>query len=263
MGKEYSSSFKRSIPGLRFLVSRVAPRVLYETKLHPEVNKQIKETKKFLRKNPRWNLIVIQNHFTENDALYGGYIASRIDPFKRRHAFGPTAAVHSEKKKGKKGSKKVILNEVIRRCGVELFPVVQSYQRNNPEKYGFTGEEVVKKDKYFVRGLGRLKKSKKRLTCIIMPEGHRSDDGKLGKGERGIETIVRKLSPARIISLGVSSPEEVERDGLNFRKRFDLDVGDIVDCNIGEKVNVDDLMRNLAKAVPPEMRGEYGEESNS
>lgn len=251
MSKEYS-------PSLRFVISRIAPRLLYKTKLTPEVNKQIKETKKFFKKNPKWNLIVAQDHLSEDDALFGGYIASRIDPKNSRYTFAPIGAFHIKRKEGEKKSKKVLMSEIVERCGVETIPVVQSYQLDNPE-YCFTREDAFEKGKFFVRRMKSLIESKKPLTCIIMPEGHRSDDGNLGKAEKGIETIAKNLRPVRIISLGISSPDNLNRDKLNFGKRINLDVGEIIDCDLGEKVDVDDIMRNIAKAVPPEMRGQYGE----
>jgi hypothetical protein len=259
MGKEYSSSFKRSIPGLRFLVARVLPRTLYKTKLAPGFNKKIKETKKFLKNNPDYNLLVAQNHLTPDDALFGGYVASRLGSKRSRYAFGPTSAFHSEIVEGKKKNKENIMNDIVRRCGVETIPVVQNYQLDDFEKYGFTQMDAIKKNRYFMKRVKELGESEKKLTGIIMPEGHRSEDGSLGKAEKGIEYVVKQTRPLLIVTLGVSSPEELERDHTNFGKRIDLGLGEIIDCGVNDKLDVDTFMRNLATALPPRMRGKYGE----
>lgn len=249
---------KERIPGLKFVVTRVIPRLGYRLNLDPSVNKVIKETKKFLKKNPDWSLLIGQNHLTEDDPLFGGYISSRMDPRNSRYAFAPTSALHSEKVEGKKRSKKGLMNDVVQKCGVETIPVVQSYQIDNPD-YNFTKKDANKRNIYFARRMRDLSKSEKPLCCVLMPEGHRSDDGILGKAEKGIEHIVKNMRPVRIIPLAISSPDKLDRDKMNFGKRINLSIGDIIDCGVSEEIDVNNFMRNLARALPPKMRGEYGE----
>jgi len=244
---------------LKFIIASIVPRLLYRTKLEKGVNQKIRYAKRELKNNPNLNWMVEQNHYRIDDPLFSGYVARRIDPRGTRHVFALVSASHTVETENNKKNEKVGMNKLAQKCGVETLPVIQAYQRGNLD-YGYTNEQVVKNYRSMMERIRELKKTEKSLGCIIAPEGHRSEDGILGKGESGVVNIAKNLRPIMVIPVATYSDEKLERDKINFGKRINLDIGDIKIYDENSKnMNIDEFMKDLAVALPLKMRGQYSE----
>jgi 1-acyl-sn-glycerol-3-phosphate acyltransferase len=140
-------------------------------------------------------------------------------------------------------------------CGIETLRVIQTYQVNNPE-YGYTEEQA--KETYW-KALHRLKELRTAnipTGVIISPEGHRSDDGQLKKGETGIVAAGRLLAPVIYVPMAIVYEGEYGREKMNFGKKVEIKIGEVTiqeDAKTYPTVEV--LMRKLAASLPLEMRG--------
>lgn len=139
----------------------------------------------------------------------------------------------------------------------DLIKLVQAYMVGDP-KYGYTAEGAQRTYQPFFR---RLKKATN-ATLMISPEGHRSPDGKLQKGEEGIELMTRLLYPVICLPIGIRyEGDDFERSELNIGKKVDLTVAQpIYKEDASTKVTLDDLMIRLASILPPHMRGVWERE---
>jgi 1-acyl-sn-glycerol-3-phosphate acyltransferase len=151
------------------------------------------------------------------------------------------------------------MNRLAQKCGVETIPVIQAHERNNPD-YNYTQKQIIDNYRSLIQRVNDLTSSTPSLGCIIAPEGHRSEDGILKKGESGVINIAKKLQPVMVIPVVTYSDQELERDKVNFGKRINLNIGNIkiYDEN-SEEMNIDGFMKDLAMAMPPKIRGQYGE----
>ena len=107
----------------------------------------------------------------------------------------------------------------------------------------------------------------------IMPEGTRSGDGKLGRGNPGIAVIALK-SGCSIVPMAFWGVEKAKANVRRFRRTdFHFRVGDSFDLEPPSSRNqlpkglkredrqrmADDVMRHIANLLPDEYRGKYSE----
>ena len=242
----------------REFVSGFLPEMAYRLNISKEDRFRIDTTREMLDKNPHLNFILYFNHISYNDPLLAGYIVQQIDPKHTRYLISPASFSNTDPRNPNSLGSRLALEEA-ERCGVEVVRVIQAYQVDNP-KYGYTGEQAMATYRIWIKRLNQLRSSGTPTGCIISPEGHRSDNGALGPGEAGITTIGRFLAPVVYIPVGISYFDDYGRSDLNLGKRINLSIGNIIfQENPKEHPGLDDIMSNLAEALPPDMRGQWSE----
>lgn len=225
----------------------------YKLAITDESKSRIDYVKEMIKDRSDLNFLVYFNHICFADPLFAGYVAAKIDPENSRHLIAPISYSHTEKKLKNVGT--LAMKTVAEASGLEIRRVIQSYQIDNP-KYGYTKQEALNVNKSFFDRLKDLSKTDKPVGCIICPEGHRSDNGQLMRGEEGITLINRILQPVVGISVGISFDGEYSRNGVNVGKKLNITVGEIfVSEKKDKRVDLDFLMSGLAESLPPEMRG--------
>lgn len=253
MNKEYS-------PFLRTVMPYVGRYVLYpRTHFIGETKTIIKDSKKFLENHPDVSLMLYGNHIAIDDPFWEGYFSYKLDPGRARDVFALVSASHTETKEGEKESEEAKMNKLPNKCGVKTIPVVQTYQVNN-EEYGFTQGDAYKYGRNLINQVKEMRgEDNKALTAIIKIEGTRSKDGILGRGEKGTEHIIEMIKPVLIMPVGIIPRETLSREDKNYWRRFDINVGEPVYYDGGDRSvkDTDNLMNNLALVLPPEMRGQY------
>lgn len=236
--------FKRNI------VAGILPNVLYRTEIGKETDAKIEALNDLMIREPKLSYVIYFNHLSYNDPLFAAYISHRIDPKGSRHLLVPVSYSHSDSENSR-SKKYIALLELARQCGVENQRIVQSYQVDNPH-YGYTRELAQSTYKAWIKRLDQLAKAEISVASYISPEGHRSDDGKLGPWEEGgLNILSRHLKRVAFIPLALDYPEPFSRDSLNFGSRISLSLGHIFiqetprDLPGGEY-----LMKNLAAELP-------------
>lgn len=233
------------------------PRLLYRLELNPESKKKIADLRVRLAKNPEMALVVYFNHFAFDDPLWMAHLINRVDPGQRRHIVAPASFSHIDP--GREGSEVFRkIHREARRCGIETIPIIQAYQVDNPD-FGYTEQQAYASYKKLLRRLKELKESGVSLAVIVSPEGHRSETGVIGEAEEGIVHMLRLLSPAICVPVGiVVQDENPQRGKLNFGKKVLLNVGNfIVNKGRQDASSLSYLMEELASLLPKEKRGRW------
>lgn len=234
------------------------PKWVYGLDIQPEAKEAIAEIRELLGSVPNLSYVVYFNHVSYNDPILGAHVASLIDPRRTRHLIAPASYSHIDPERRPNPWFAELIREA-ERCGVEIVPVIQAYQVNNPD-FGYTDADARETYKHWIKRLMELGKSGVVTGVLISPEGHRSDDGSLGRGEAGILITGRYLSPTIYIPVGINYLEDFKRGGVNFGKKIRLSVGSIyLQEDPKAPPSVDLLMGNLAHALPEELRGVYGD----
>lgn len=237
----------------RFIVGSVVPRVLYRLEIPKETKEKARELRGILDKNKRLNLVTYFNHVSKFDPLLVAVVYNEIDPRHSRQLIAPVSYSNTDEKH--KGNK--IMMKIIESCGLKSVRIVQSYQTNN-ENYAYKPEEVLETYKEWIGSLYEIKKREKPVGCIISPEGHRSDDGILGEGNKGIVHAGRILEPVIYIPIGIEFEKNPDREGWNIGRRIKLTIGtNYIQEEKDRTVTVEKLMNNLADALPMRLRGQY------
>ncbi len=232
--------------------------MVYRLNIDQESKQNISNIKEYLSENKKVNFVGYFNHICFSDPLLAGHVAGLIDPKKTRHIIAPISYSHTDPERSNNGGT-MHMKKISEACGVEMRRVIQTYQINNPE-YGYTQEQANETYLKLFRRLKELNKSETATGCLICPEGHRSDDGILGPGEEGMLSIGRFLQPVAYVPIGISYEGDYNRSGLNFGKRLNLSVGEMIISEKGDKsLTTDILMRNLADILPIKMRGQWAE----
>jgi len=243
-------------PALRWAICN-ASGLLYKREINLESKRIIKDLKQELKEKPELSVMIYGNHYVVDDPYWEGYLSFKLDPKKSREVFALVSASNTQEKEENKGN--IMLNKLAQRCGVEMLPVVQSYQVDNPE-FGFTKSDALLTYKKMILKIRELRgEDKKGVVAIIKPEGHRSEDGKLIKAEAGIGHIMDIIKPVIAVPIVSFSDEELERNHVNFGRRMNVRLGEVTyyDGSDPSLKNIDSLMEKLALALPPQKRGYY------
>jgi 1-acyl-sn-glycerol-3-phosphate acyltransferase len=237
------------------IVGDILPKAAYRLEINQTSKNRIETIKDYLKNRPETNYIGYCNHVCFSDPLFAGHTALLIDPKQTRHIIAPISYSHTDTKRTNT-SGTLAMKKIIDLCGIETIPVVQDYQVD--QKDGYTKEEAIKTYRILLDRLENLKNSKTPTGCLICPEGHRSEDGTLKEGKKGILSIAKKLQPVVFIPIGIVYQENYNRNGLNIGKRLNLNIGEMmVYEKVDKNLTLDILMRNLAETLPIKMRGQW------
>lgn len=220
-----------------------ATRILYDYRDDTKNQENIRLASEQLKQG---SIIAYFNHTSLSDGLLTvTFLLDNLGLYIRRFG-GPASQRHFDFSRDP-------LNAFIMRLGrffgIELFPVVQHYDSSY-------SREVKKRNlENFYENMKNIL-SQPGGMVFIAPEGTRSPDGKLQKGQRGIEDLKGnniKYFPFALI------PESGSNRGYNFGKRFDIIAGkpfSITDTKNGITYT-DMIMLKLAELLPKERRGYY------
>lgn len=241
----------------RDILIGILPEILYRINISDTDRAKIKEIKDQLSNSPGLNFILYFNHISYNDPFLAAHLAQKIDPQHSRHLIAPVSYSHTIPDNPANKGFSFMVKEA-KRCGIELVRVIQAYQVDNP-KFGYTKDQAQVTYRAWMRRLRELRSSETPTGCLISPEGTRSDDNTLGAGESGILATGRFLAPVIYIPIGISYSGDYKRSNLNFGKKVNLAIGNITaQNNPRESPSLDAVMSNLARALPSNMRGEWG-----
>lgn len=249
---------------MRGLVADIMPRKIYRLNISKESQSRIDNIKNILDENKKLDYIIYFNHICFTDPHLAGHVAGLIDPKKTRHLVAPVSYSHTDPEK-KKTLKTRAMKKISDWCGMDNQRVIQTYQVDNP-KYGYTKEKSQETyDKFFGR-LKELRNADIPTGCLMSPEGHRSMHGILGEDmeiEKGIRTIGKILKPVIYIPIGIYFDGIYNRNGLNFGKNLNLNIGETYTLEKGSEKNNNELfellIQNLANTLPMEMRGQWAD----
>lgn len=262
MGKEELSSKQER--NRNFVAETIAEK-FYSVKMSEETKEKILEIKNILNENPNLSYVILFNHTYYGDPLFAGYIANKLDSNLDRQIIAPVSAFHisTEGNKSLKLKDKIEnyfargLNKIAKSTGVETIPIVQANDKR------FTEKETVKNRREFITRLREL--SGQKIGCLISPEGHRSEDGKLQEGNPGIQLITDKLKPVIVIPVGIYFEakkkggifvRKYKRSGLNFGKKVNINIGEYRILGKEDKMKTEEMMDLLANTLPLDLRGE-------
>ncbi|HAI22663.1 TPA: hypothetical protein DCP77_02350 [Candidatus Collierbacteria bacterium] len=231
--------------------------LFYSPEIMSGAKEKIEMVREFLEENPEYSFVLYFNHISFNDPAVLVHVANLLNPKGEWHLLVPMSYSHVDTKSVKGFLSSLGMN-VVKACGIEAIPVVQTYQLNNP-RYGYTAEEARQTYVNYVHRLKELKRSNTPTGVLISPEGHRSDTGKMMVAESGMVAAGRLLAPVVYVPLAVSYEGKFKRDGINIGKKMWINIGEVtVQENPREYPSVEELMKKLAVALPEEMRGVWG-----
>lgn len=139
--------------------------------------------------------------------------------------------------------------------------IVQRYQLDEPETYGYTEADAFGMNRKLMRALQFLRSQGHPITFLLAPEGHRSDTGAIGNTEDGISNIGRSLAPVIYCPVALTYPEgytrKINANALH-KPHIDLALGEFTyQYDRKEEVPVEALMYKLASVLPEHMRGKW------
>ncbi len=206
------------------------------------------------------NLLMYSNHIAFDDPVIETLFYTRfIDPKRERHYIIPASHWHTDPKNNKVFYEATKAAEFF--FDADVYRLIQNYMVNNIDYGTYTPQDASDNHYSFFSKLRKLKKENIPTSMLIFPEGHRSEDGILQPIEAGFETAGRIMSPTVCVPLAIHYDTPYSRNGLNIRTsghRPQLTIGEphfIHDRS--EKTSTKFLMQNLARALPPNMRGPY------
>lgn len=151
--------------------------------------------------------------------------------------------------------------EIANSCGVDTVRTIQSYQTRDPTPL-YTIQQANETYKNLFNQIKKYKYDHLPFIFAIAPEGHRSETGILGEGEKSLASTANFIKPCLVIPIGIHYPKKFYRDKLNFGKKVILNIGYFYLNESEEKKDIDFYMNNLALALPPQMRGKYNQNNN-
>lgn len=240
----------------REVVTGVLPRLLYKIETDKVFKQRLEDVSSILRNRPELSALYYFNHLTNGDPLLVAWVVNRAG-IGRRQILAPTSYSHTDSTRA--GNEKTLKYiQVVESCEAEVIRLIQDYQINNPE-YGYTPELAKENYRAFLSRVKMLGKTKTPVVVAISPEGHRSDDGTLQEGkDGGVRVFGKYLSPIIYVPIGMEYLGSWTRERMNMGKRVNLTLGDYyIQETRNDYPGIEYLMRNLALALPPSMRGVY------
>ncbi len=209
--------------------------------------------------NPDLNLIIYFNHLAFSDPVLILWLYFKfLDPQGERRLILPASHWHTNFFHNPVYASAYRLGQIL--LNFKGVPIVQTYQVDNPS-YGYTPAQALKTYRNLLKAIGD---NPQNMSLIISPEGHRSENGTLQEGEKGIEKLARRLCPCLLLPTGIVYPDgfdpQTMRDSLNFGRRVNLVVGPPISYdNEKQSLTHEMIMNNLALTLSPEMRGFWKE----
>ena len=230
-------------------------RLLYQPEINENSQKRIQEIKDFLKNNHEYIFIIYFNHISLNDPAVVLHLAEQISPEgHNQHLLAPVSYSHADTSK-LEGKIFQPFNNLINQASIETVPIVQKYQIDH-EKYHYTQDQADATYFKYLRRLKELKKSNIQIGVLISPEGHRSEDGQLSEGEKGVIATGKILAPVIYIPLGVYYPGKYKHNSLNFGRKMAINVGEITQQDNSKNYpSLEELMKKLALTLPEKMHG--------
>lgn len=206
------------------------------------------------------NLILYGNHIAYDDPVVAAlFYTQYLDPSGGRRLIIPASHWHTDPRNNRPFYTAARAAEYF--FNAEVFRMIQNYMVGD-ERYGnYTAEDAAANHRAFFKRLQDLRRAQVPTTLLIYPEGHRSETGQLQEAEAGLTLAGRLLRPSVYVPLAVHYGQGYFRNGLNMRlagKRPILQVGEPVFQEGKESPFPVALMQNLARELPPAMRGFYG-----
>lgn len=203
------------------------------------------------------SVILYFNHQAYNDPILAWRAAQLIDPERTRQLFAPTSSWASKVRF--KNALYLAMVAASKMGGVRVTPIVQAYQVDNPD-YGYTELDAKASYRKLLRTTSKLRQQGP-VFCLISPEGTRTAQNGSLRAEvfEGVLKLGQILAPTVYAPLAITFPEGYERDSLNFGRQVGLDMGEwTIQNGRFDGPTIEKLMDNLADALPPRMRGNWG-----
>jgi hypothetical protein len=229
------------------------PNLLYSPELTSEGKEKVGQIAKFLRENPDFSFILYFNHISLNDPFVIVQIADMINPKNSRKLISLVSYAHLDPDKLTGRLANLGIDEV-RRCGIEVVPVVQKEDVNKSD--GYSEEKARSTYTIFINRLKELKNTGTTAGLMISPEGTRSMTGQMGPAESGMIAGGRLLAPVIYVPMAITYEGKFGRNKLNIGRKMKINIGEVTaQENPRDYPSVEDLMNNLAAALPEKMRG--------
>lgn len=229
------------------------PNLLYSPEISSEGKEKVDQISEFLRENPDYSFILYFNHISLNDPFVIVQIADLINPNNSRKLISLVSYAHLDPDKLTGKLANLGIDEV-RRCGIEVVPVVQT--EDVDKKDGYSEAKARSTYANFFNRLKDLKNSGTTAGLMISPEGTRSTTGQMGPAESGMIAGGRLLAPVIYVPMAITYEGKFGRNELNIGRKMKINIGEVtVQESPRDYPKVEDLMKNLAAALPEEMRG--------
>lgn len=215
----------------------------------------IEDLKGYLTDYPDLNLTVYFNHVSYDDPVFIMWFnAKYIDPAQKRKIIFPGSFSHTAFDREPHFAALARLGQFF--FDYDLIRIIQTYQVGS-EKYPYTKTDAFSTYKPLVRRVKQaVSERTKPITLMISPEGHRSEDGALKEGERGIMRLSKHLCPNVYLPVGIVYNQDYKRDTVNFRRSVKLTTGELIfSPDKSQKPAYEELMYRLASTLPEELRG--------
>lgn len=256
MPSEQSKARSERMAWLKREVGKSIFQAVYDIEISDPGN-HIAEVQSFLQKGG--NLVLYANHIAFDDPVIVGLFYLRfINPHGARHLIIPASHWHMDPQNNKKFALAGQMAESV--FDAEIFKLIQSYMVNNSQFGSYSEAEATANHKAFFSRLRTLRQEGTPTDLLIFPEGHRSDDGKLGKIEEGIILAGSLLQPTVYLPIGIHYETSFKRSSLNTRfsgMMPHLTVGNPTFQEDRNRPTTEMLIHNLAQFLPVGMRGIY------
>lgn len=229
----------------------------YKYSIDQESENHLIKTGKFCEENREYNVLIAHTHRSEDDAPAGTYINRKyLDPRSERKWVVPVAyyfmSQYGFRHKFKKSlASSIAILAASNFMDLDYYGVIQPYQVESSE-FPYTPDDARESYERFNHGL-RETMEKGSMTISIAPEGHRSDDGQMQKGESGVENIANRLRPCIILPVGFYCPDG-SRD-INLRHEIQIRAQEPFILSRGERIKFFDIMSRLSLTLPESARG--------
>lgn len=248
----------RQIEKLQASIARELPRRLFNIRVADDAQPKIGALHELLEKRPDWNVVLYFNHTAYGDPAIWAHMARTVDPKATRSVAILASAYHTSFRNNPAFATISRLGGLL--GGIRMIPTIQTYQVNNPD-YGYSEADAMANGRNLLRTIRHMHKP---LMLLISPEGHRSDDGALGKVEEGVVSLGTRLAPVFYIPVGVAYERPYERNGLNSRLTqrnppvAHVEVGNMTEqVDHGHRPSIRLLMHELSQTLPRDLRGKW------
>lgn len=235
----------------------VLPEKIYKINISEESQKNIDKIRETLTENKNLNFIIYFNHICLVDPWFAGYVANKIDPSGSRDIYAPISYSHTRLENAKSSALK-FMQKPAEWCGAETIRVIQAHEveEGSKDKKDYKPGEIFGNRRNFIKKLYEIRKNERPSGFIISPEGHRSEDGRLGKANNGMLEIADILDNTMFIDITITFDQKFNRGfNLIFKKKVNLEVGEsyLYQKGKGEK-NIDIYMDKINDKLPEKMK---------